>query len=386
MRSWTIFLLLALSLNTSCNYFRNVNLLTSGRVTEKEFSYTFPFRYERGLIIVTADFGGRQADFIFDSGAFDCKLEASLAGSLGYPVRATKDSYDSQGNERIIEVVQMDSLYLGPLEFEHISAGKLHWDSLSASPCLASGGIIGANLIKLANWKIDYRAQQIHVSSEPFAAPEGSITLPFKHPLLSGTPEVDLTVGGRELGPILIDLGSNGSLRLPYSIHEAFSEYQGVTYADRSNSGIYGVQADTVVSRKIPLDLGDGPHEQWIHFEGSGSGLLGNEVLENYTLILNYRGNEAILQPYPDATFAAHPPLTFIPGVADAQTWQVNRALLGGPLALGDTFPTLNGETPDQRYPEYCHYFLNIGQDFLQDSVRITLTNGESLSLWPYAE
>lgn len=367
-----------------CNYLNNVALLTQGRVGAKNFEISFPFTYERGLIIVQVQLGNDPTphSFIFDTGAFNSKVEVELAEALGFRVRATKTNSDSQGNEQKIEVVRMDSLKLGDLPFYNIGAGKLEWDSLSASPCFAEGGIIGANLIKLANWQIDYQTQTITVSDKPFEVGASAIRIPFKHPVLSGTPEIDLEVEGREIGPILLDLGSNGSLRLPLSLEHAFTGTGSVRLADATNSGIYGITADSLIVKRLPIRLYDQSYTLPVSFEGSGGkGLLGNEILQHYRVTLNYKGNKVYLEPYADGP-QTEPTLTFIPGVLTEDLWVVNRAQRGSRWNLGDTLTHVNGLQPRDLYTTYCDYFLGIRE--LLDSpegITVTTPKGEEVNV-----
>ncbi|HAA15969.1 MAG TPA: hypothetical protein DCE41_31405 [Cytophagales bacterium] len=364
-----------LSIFSGCNYFKNVALLTQGRVGEKNFEISFPFTYERGLIIVQVQLGDDPTTHpcIFDSGAFNSKIESELAGALGFRVGATKNNSDSQGNEREIEVVQIDSLKLGDLSFYNIGAGKLDWDSLSATPCLADGGIIGANLMKLANWQIDYATQTITVSDTPFEPTRSSaIRVPFKHPVFSGTPEIDLQIEGRKVGPVLLDLGSNGSLRLPFALEDNFSGSRTVRLADASNSGIYGITPDSVVVKALPIQLGDQTHTLPVSFEGGGDGLLGNEILQHYRVTLNYKGNEAYLEPYEEGPTPA-PTLTFIPGVLTPDLWVVNRAQQGSLWNLGDTLTHVNGLRPHEVFDTYCDFFLGI-RDLINVAGGMTVT------------
>ncbi|MEL6533826.1 MAG: aspartyl protease family protein [Bacteroidota bacterium] len=364
---------------SGCNYFKNVALLTQGRVGAKNFRVSFPFTYERGLIIVQVLLGDDPTPrpFIFDSGAFNSKIEAELAGALGFQVGAIKTNSDSQGNEQEIEVVQMDSLKLGELNFYNIGAGKLTWDSLSASPCLADGGIIGANLMKLANWQIDYATQMITVSDQAFEPSATAIHIPFRHPVFSGTPEIDLNIEGRKVSHVLLDLGSNGSLRLPFSLESSFEGTRTLRLADASNSGIYGITADSIVVKTLPIQMGEQTHTLPVSFEGEGKGLLGNEILQHYRVTLNYKGNDAYLEPY-DVPPTPEPKFTFIPGVLTEDLWVVNRAQQGSRWNLGDTLTHVNRLRPHEVFDTYCDFFLGI-RDILTapEGLEVTTQQGE---------
>ena len=380
----TLPLLLA-GIFSSCNYFQNVTLLTQGRPQERNFHETFPFHFERGLIILDVQVSDDPATypFLFDTGAFNSKISAELAGPLGLPVKAIKENSDSQGNVRTIEVVQIDSLNLGNLTFLNIGAGKIDWDSAVPTPCLAEGGILGGNLIKLANWQIDFATQTITASSEPFSVSEEAIRLRFTHPTLSGTPELVLEVDGRDLSPVLLDLGSNGSLRLPHSIHDAFDDTPGLSLIDATSAGIYGTSVDSVMIRPLPITLGEDRFTAPVRFEGSGEGLLGTEILQHYRVTIHYGKDEIFLEPYGDLP-TAEPSLRFIPKVLNDEYWQVARTEVGSDFTLGDTLRSINGLQPKDLFATYCEYFMGIGS-LLQseESLRVEKLNGEIVVLDP---
>ena len=375
-----------LTLTASCNYFRNVGLLLSGSTDEKEFVDVVPFQYKKGLIIIEARIAGNPDPyaFIFDTGAFNSKIEHSLAEQLDLPTKAKKKNSDTHGNERDIEVTQIPAITIGKTTFTNIGAGKVVYDARSASPCLAKHGIIGANLIKLAHWKIDYQRKLLHFSDKPFDVPEtGDVhKLSFKRPVFSAVPSIELHIGDRTVSNLTFDVGSNSGLVLPGSIKSAFSAEEAFRFLDQSISGIYGTAIDTFTVK--PLDVKIDRHSLGtlpIAFSSNGKGLLGNDVLEHFIVYIDNKKNAIYLQPAPRENVSIDPFLRFIPGILNDSLWTINRIPEGGDAVLGDTLVSINGLKPRDLYKNHCDYFFGIRDLVSADSLSLISTRLDTLVL-----
>ena len=375
--------LLFVFLLCSCNYISNVRLLSGGDIDRKNFTETIPFRYIKGLIVVDAQLENdtTQHQFIFDTGAFNSKVEYELADELDLPVKATKNNSTAAGVSRKIEVARIGNVQLGTTQFSNIGAGKLRYDEKSASPCIAEDGIIGANLIKLAHWKIDYQTQQLHFSDSPFSIPENRNVyhLSFKKPLLSGTPEIELGIAGRTISGVMFDVGYNGGLSLPANFADAFESDSTFTIFDQSTSGIYGSNVDTITTKVLEISLGGFKTKIPVEFSSIGKALLGNDVLEHFEVFLNYRKKRISLIPYekPSVEF----PRTFIPGIVNDSLWVVNRTSPELPFHLGDTLRSVNGKKPGEVFQNHCDYIINITSLLSNKSLEIETVSGHSVTL-----
>jgi hypothetical protein len=381
------FILLLLSMvlvTSSCNYSKNVLLLSRGELLRDDFLTSIPFHYEKGLILVEATIGAEKLPrrFIFDTGAFESKVEKSWGLSLGLPQKATKLNHAAQGVSRKITITQMDTIFVGGVPFGKISAGLLQYDSLSASRCLAPGGLIGANLIQHAHWKIDYQQQQLWVSDRFFKVSDDAAVLPFSHPILSGKPSIFLNVGGNTVKNLIMDTGYNGSLTLPKALLTEFKGYPVDTLIDQSGTGIYGhaAEADTILRMLLPLRFGKHTLQAPVEFTRNG-GYLGNEVLENFIVYLNYDNNTIAFVPATAPTTQANP--DFVPGILSDSLWQVRRCLINSPVHFGDTLARIDSYRPCDLYDDYCGYVLGIRELLARDTLRLEYPDGEIIELYP---
>jgi predicted aspartyl protease len=375
-------LVVTMIFTNSCNYAKNVKLLTGGSLDRTDFVETIPFEYKKDLIVIEARINDREEkrQFIFDTGAFDSKIEIGLADEINLPTKATKTNSTAQGITQKIDITRLEKVTLGETAFSNISAGKLQYDSGSASRCIAPHGIIGANLMKLANWKIDYQNQEIQFSDRTFAMQGQEIyTLHFDKPLLSGTPEIDIEVAGRTVSGVLFDVGYNGGLILPSWLSGTFSSQDEKTYYDQSTSGIFGTNIDTLITKILDVSLAGFDMKVPVEFSSIGKALLGNDILKHFTVTVDYNDNKITLRPESDVQVDS--PYTFIPGILNDSLWVVNRTNPSLPFSLGDTLSSINNKKPEDLFSSFCDYFLNINTLADTDSLLITRVDGSSINI-----
>ncbi len=370
--SFTLCLICFFSI-VSCNYISNVHLLSRGGVEQKNFYESIDFENRHGIIVVKGTVNGRSdtLEFIFDTGAFDNKISQRWADNYDLKERATKDKSDAQGNSNEISMTLLKKVSLGNIDFKNTAAGIIEYPENSLSPCIAADGIIGANLIREANWKIDYVNNKIWITDD-FSRfeeldPETNPAIKFKKPTLSGTPSIDLNVNGKELGNILFDTGSNGSVDLPKSIRDQVigeSNTKWDTTLDNSSSGIWGTNFDSVFTSHSNVQFkGYDALESEINFAEKGFAKIGNDVLERYDVYLNYDKKRIYLKKNANYdSVNSESSFGFIPYYNSENYWTVENIVLGSEahqagLQFGDKILTIDGKTPSQFYSSFCGYF-----------------------------
>ncbi|MEO9886733.1 MAG: aspartyl protease family protein [Balneola sp.] len=384
--------MLSLLLISSCNYTKNVILLSRGSVQQTNFLESIDFENRHGLIVVKGFVNGNDdtLEFLFDTGAFDGKITRFWGDKYNLKEKATKNKSDSQGNENEISMTLIKELSLGTINFKNTAAGIIDFPQNSLSPCIAADGIIGANLIREANWKIDFVNNKIWITDDFSRFNELNTrevqAIKFKKPLLSGTPTIDVTVNQRALGNILFDTGSNGSVDLPRSIKDqlfATIETEWDTTLDNSSSGIWGTNFDSVFATQSAINFeGYNSISAEINFAEKGFAKVGNDVLEKYDVYLNYDKKRIYLNPNPQfQSTETKQNFGFIPYYQSENYWTVENLRLGSPadnsgINFGDIITKIDGKTPEQFYSTFCGYFDWVTTYFDdKKSVKIELQN-----------
>ncbi|WP_338812631.1 pepsin/retropepsin-like aspartic protease family protein [Bernardetia sp. Wsw4-3y2] len=376
-------LLILLVFATSCSYIKNVGLLSGGELKAKNFVQEVPFELKKDLIVVKAKLNADTVlrEFIFDTGAFNSKVENNLATDLGLETVTTKSNSTAQGISNEIEVTRLDSITFGETSFYKIGAGKVIYSEKSASPCIAKYGIIGANLMKLAHWKIDYQNQKLYFSDTPFSINGEHYTLPFDSPTLSGTPKINLKLGDKTVENVLFDVGFNSSLVLPLSLAQHFETAETQIILDKSTSGIYGSNTDSIIVKKLKVEIGGYQTEMLVEFSAIGKALLGNEFLKHFTVCIDYDKDKILLQPQQEVKIEA--PTKFLLGILNDSLWVVNRTNSELDLQLGDTVLSVNNRKPKDLFSSHCDYIMNAKKMFEADTLVLELKNDNKINLFP---
>jgi len=231
----------------------------------------------------------------------------------------------------------------------------------------------------LAHWKIDYEKQLLHFSDTPFKVVERSYVLPFERPLLSGTPSINLEVEGKKVENILFDVGYNGGLILPIAVASHFENTESKIILDQSTSGIYGTNTDSLLVKKLEVNVGGVKTRIPVEFSSLNKALLGNEFLKHFVVIINYDTKKIYLQKQQEVRIATPP--GFSVAIQNDSLWVVSRTAPEIPLNLGETLLSVNGKKPNELFISHCDYVINIGKLFEQDRLVVQKMDGSFLNI-----
>lgn len=372
-----------LFLLASCNTVNEIRLQSKTHTTIQ--SESILFRYEKKLIVVDAFLNESKtpSSFIFDTGAFQSKVEYHLAESLNLGTFSKRNNSTAVGITQEIEITTVDSIKFSKSMFGNIAAGKLKYDAKSYSPCVAKDGIIGSNLIKLAHWKFDYQKQRIDISKTSFTPKANQlIRIDYETSFMSGVPLIDIEIEGKIIENVVFDLGYNGGLVVPKKYVSSFQSNITQTLIDQSTTGIFGSNRDTLVIKELNVTLGDYKTNIPVEFSSLNKALLGNDILEHFTIYLNTDDEIIILEPISNVEIDKAK--RFIPGVLNDSLWVVNRTHPGIPLQISDTLRSINGFKPKDVFESHCDYFLKLNGLLKDDLVTIEMKNGKELKVSVY--
>ena len=287
--------------------------MSKAKAPKGTFRTEIPFELHEGLIVIKVKLNNsdKEFEFMVDSGApvsvvFKEAFEESKAETV-----MTYGVSDSQGNAVQSEYVMLD-MGIGGSVFKDI------FTVYSAEPnefirCIASDGIVGADLMQTANWQIDFVNKKIIISDlKKSSLPdlkdyqEVSFTKrsPFgAMPWLNVLPgmTVDLTVKGTRFKDVYIDLGSSGALTLPKNdvTETLFKNDVKEVLNGYSTFGLLGAEIDTtfyyypseVYIDKMKLN------EHSIDVSNHNQSLIGTKIFSGYTMFIDFRKNRLYLKP-----------------------------------------------------------------------------------------
>lgn len=264
-----------------------------GEVLGDDFTQSVKVEVVSGLIIIPVSIQGRVYRFLFDSGA-PTSISFALQKELGFRTISHGHMVDSEHNRDKIEYVRIERLEIADIPFICQTAFVGDFVSNPAVKCLQIDGIIGSNLMRFCNWKIDYQNSEITFSNQPAKDMlHPVVAIPFRtdnqYDIL-----VDIEVGLSKLRRVEIDYGSNGGLILPSKSfemlkkNEAFNE----TFSEKgvSQSGMLGVVHD--MKREVgyldSLSVAGKLNFQNIEVKSNGFGLIGSKLLSQYVVVIDW--------------------------------------------------------------------------------------------------
>ncbi|MDF1544113.1 MAG: aspartyl protease family protein [bacterium] len=267
-----------------------------------------PLDYINGHLRVTAHLNGKKMWFILDSGASATLLNRASVAELGLkkvgalPARGV-------GGFAEVDLVKLDSLNIGEITLFDLKAGVLDLSQLDRRvlPKGLFGGLIGYDFLSKLPLEIDYNQPSITLFKPgSFQPPQGIKPIDFV--LTSQVPTIEASVNGHS-GKFLIDLGnalgfiahhqfvSETKLARSLSdIQESTRRFAGITGSMSARTGmcdsvnIADIRLDSI--RLILPDSAGG-----VSGSDQLSGTIGNLVLQNFKILLDYGSKKIWLLP-----------------------------------------------------------------------------------------
>lgn len=293
-----ITLLLILPVLSSCHHF----IMRSGDISLKKEVTEIPFEYRLGLPIIKVTINGKSYDFLFDTGASNT-ISQELTEKINAKTKGFQGVIDSQRNKSIVKIIQLDTISIGGYHFLNTGAIVADLTKSIAVNCLNIDGIIGSNLIQLANWEIDFKNQKIKISSfeNQFKVPPYADTIKYKTDCYYKQ-YIDLKIGDKKIKNLTFDTGSSGYINCSGKDYNNFLQNDLLSKTNYgygvSSSGLFGKgEPDSVFyATTNSLTLGNTPINQpLIEFRKKHSDMIGTGFLGNFNVILLPQKKEIIL-------------------------------------------------------------------------------------------
>jgi hypothetical protein len=276
-------------------------LFSKGKTTAEAFDKTVSFTKNKGLMIVPIEIDGETYRFLFDTGA-PMVISTELQAKLQCKKLTSKGVGDSQGRKKQLDYVRLPEIELAGQRFEKLTAIVADLNEAPAIGCFHLDGIIGANMMRLAFWEIDYKADLMRFTNVWENIQLDSTANHFNFYLqATGTPVIpEIFLDSVRISNVTFDTGSAGILgvsnkNLPGLVLDSTVK----SAVGHLSSGLYGSRIDTVFYVQKPFVLGSDtipnfPFEVQTEKEKK---LLGMRYFKNYRMVLNWDERSAYLHP-----------------------------------------------------------------------------------------
>lgn len=298
---------LFMALMNSCSTMKVRRLVGGGSVATATFNETIAYDTLRNWMIINVKLNNEQRTrrFLFDTGAVSV-VKSEVARELGLKV-ATKNRVGSSTNAaQTVPFTQLAHIYINGIDFQEIGAVVMDFNTSPELSCLSDeiDGIIGANLMRLAIWQIDFQQKQMQLSHqrEAFSFSEDTIHMPFKTSH-QGTPHLTTKIYGTKVR-FGLDTGKSTGIGINKKKFQSIHFNNDTIRASRGYGiaaiGVYGSKEDTLYQVQLTnLQLGDLSLDTALaSFSDASGNLIGNQFWKNYRLTLDWQQNRATLDPY----------------------------------------------------------------------------------------
>ncbi len=170
--------------------------------SKEDAVFTFPFHMDSRLLVFEGEMNGKPAKFAFDTGA-----TLGLAGDTFVENGRIKVKNrnmtirDSNNETKRVRTGTTKQMKFGDMKVSNPKALITNMPFLNCQDYY----LLGSNVIKLVNWKIDFDKMEISVSMKPFPVePEFAKVKVFYE---NNRPFTVLKFGGMKLSKVLIDTG-----------------------------------------------------------------------------------------------------------------------------------------------------------------------------------
>lgn len=381
-KSFLLVALIAVGLLAACSNIKK--LYRKGEVDQSHFLTKIPFESKLDLMIIPVDINGKTYHFLFDTGA-PTVISKEVFQNLGKQSLGKRNAGDSQGSSQKLEFVVIDSVRIGDIIFTNTAALIADLKAAVEINCLKIDGIIGANLMKLAYWKIDPKEKSIFCASNLSDLTNGlsdSIALPFQ-PNFVFKPYISLSLDGKVVDHILWDTGAGDYLSLSkdlMKIENVRAKYQGL-----GSTGLYGSKMDTLWIGKTDLAIGSFSQKCEVTYKsGNAKGILGMDFMKQFVFILNWKDQQIDLYPQSieKQYFSKY---DAVPRWKDGQlivgTMRLDSTNIHQHIQVGDTVVAVNGKSfLKANLEDYCDLIFEANEQ-LTDTLTLEMSNGKTYAL-----
>jgi hypothetical protein len=369
---------------------RVVKALRGGSSGQKDFHVVFPYTEKLGLRTLPVKLNGSNTtySFIFDTGAGATVISGTLAKELNLKKVGSIGVTDALGQSHKQDVVMIEELHVGGLVFHHIGAVVMDYDTLSVIPCIGKDGILGINVISLANWTVDNAQKKFEITDSELPVDVNfTDVLPFTQK--AKLPYVSLGVDNHRYAKVLVDMGANSGVTLPldsFAKNHSLAARRHYMHIDGSTQGLFGNKVDTTYTVE-PKDvvLGDIMQRlQYIETSRNTSAKIGNKLWNDYKVGFDFKNQRMLLIRQVDRNTTLQPlsglglSLDRKDGKVIISTVFENSPATRAGLQRGDEITAINGRLVSTYYPSYCDFILWAYEEF-KNMKEVTLT----VAGWP---
>nr|MBN2277476.1 aspartyl protease family protein [candidate division Zixibacteria bacterium] len=265
-------------------------------------SADIPFEYIENHIYLMVNINGRERIWILDTGAQMSVISSRYAREIGVDLEGSMKG-SGAGNTVDFSFATLPSYRLGDIEFEPQQVAALDLGEIFDHFDIDVVGILGYDFLSRFITRVDYAGEMLTFYDPDHFEYDGPGVI-LDAPLHGNDFHIPITVDGRYDGDWNVDLGASTiSFHYPYAREHNLQEGRGV---DRVGLGAGGEFRERTVQFEylelagfrilkplidIPMNEMEGAFRS-----GEMTGNLGNSIMRNFILYLDYKNQKMIVE------------------------------------------------------------------------------------------
>lgn len=269
----------------------------------KDFYYEIPFEYRNDHIIIKVKVGDEFYDYVFDTGGYN-DITDEIQEKNEFPILTKQTVGSTNRLKSEVNIVKADSFTIGELVIKNIAALQMNFENVP-SMCGINGGLIGASIIKNFTWRIDYPNKKIIVTDDfsklPVLPNTVKVPVSFNERLM---PYIEAKLDGKS-DKFMFDLGSSSLFSLTEKTAKKYIKNKELIeiFGGAIEGGNGVVKIPVNIFKANIFEIGDAveyTNKPVIYTKLSNENLIGNPIIKNFIITLNFKEGELYLSSIPD--------------------------------------------------------------------------------------
>lgn len=289
--SFLLTIAFAISLS-SCDMLKVQRLKKVGDFSTKTFDQSIPFEYSNNIIFIKVQINEKDYNFMFDTGAEVGAISPDILTEIDYNGQSSVKVHDSNKAKARLHSMTIDYISIGDVDFKNMWAISQDMSALENHfACdIPLHGILGSNVMRKANWKIDYQNKVIHFRNlgDDFPISQNSQTITMDCRKF-GSAYIPLTIDGTKAS-CTYDTGYNGFITTKRKSKEGQNQSKRVEW-ESFTIGFHGATRQPQIShaaidvRMDNIQLGN----QILRINNNAPELIGNKFWSHYDVIIDWQ-------------------------------------------------------------------------------------------------
>lgn len=303
-----IFYLLSALLCLNLSVAQTIKTFNKGKVIQKNYNVSVPYKDIRGLVIVKAFINNKAYDFIVDTGALTA-ISQELCNELGLKSNSGLDVSDSSNLTQNMKSLTLPPVQVGDITFKDVPAVVA--DGSFFFQCLGIDGFIGSNMLRNSIVKFSYRDKTVSFTDKlkNFSTDKKRSAGLLKDKMQSN-PYLQITLKNNDISGLeglLFDTGMVGLYDLSLTAYDTLKKFNLFSVVHQAKGayslGIHGVENKTEHYMLLTPELifgGVTLKNVTTTTTSDTKSRIGSQILEYGDIIIDYPDRQLYFNPYVD--------------------------------------------------------------------------------------